>query len=317
MTRVVALSGGVGGAKLALGLSMVLNADELLIVANTADDFEHLGFYICPDIDTLLYTLGGVSNTETGWGRADETWEFMEELRSTNSDEAWFLLGDKDLDVHRFRTAGLARGDTLTEVTEALARQFGVRTQVLPMSDEPVRTHVLAETEDGDQWLPFQEYFVRYRCEPHTRRIEFRGSGSAPATLETALSGSPVDAIVVCPSNPYLSVDPILAVDGMTRMLLSTGAPIVAVSPVVGGRAIKGPTAKIMQELGVGADVEAIANHYRGFADGLVIDHADAEATGRIRAAGLAATVTNTVMKSIDDRKQLARDVLEFAGSLR
>lgn len=315
MSKVIALSGGVGGAKLALGLSKILPADELLIVANTGDDFEHLGFYICPDIDTLLYTLGGIVNTQTGWGRADETWQFMEELKSTNPEKAWFLLGDKDLETHRYRTTALARGDSLTDVTARLAGQFGVLPRIVPMSDDPVRTHVLADIAGAERWLPFQEYFVRYRCEPRTIRIEFRGQASVSTALETALSDSAVAAVVVCPSNPYLSVDPILSVDRLSRVLRSSGAPVVAVSPVVGGRALKGPTAKIMRELGLESDVEAIARHYSGFADGLVIDDADAESANSVAAQGLSVAVTNTVMKSLGDRKQLARDVLEFAAS--
>ena len=317
MSRVIALSGGVGGAKLALGLSRILMPDDLTIVANTGDDFEHLGFYICPDIDTLLYTLGGVCNTETGWGRADETWQFMEELKSTNTEEAWFLLGDKDLETHLYRTAALGRGDSLTDVTARLAAKFGVLPRIVPMSDDPVRTHVLADMAGEERWFPFQEYFVRYRCEPRTLRIEFRGCTDAAVSpqLLSAFEADSVKAVIVCPSNPYLSIDPILAVPGIRGLIESCAAPVVAVSPVVAGHAIKGPTAKIMQELGLQSDVETIARHYDGLIDGLVIDREDAGEADRVEAHGIRVTVTNTVMRSLSDRKQLASDVLEFAAA--
>lgn len=315
---VVALSGGVGGAKLALGLSRILPAEELTVVANTGDDFEHLGFYICPDIDTLLYTLGGVSNTDLGWGRADESWTFMDELRETDPGNAWFQLGDKDLETHRYRRAALEEGKSLSSVTAELAGRFGIDSQILPMSDDPVRTHVRVETETGDECLPFQEYFVRLRCEPKTIDIEFRGGDSAcvnPALLSLLGAETP-RAVVICPSNPYLSIDPMLALQGLRSTLMETDAPVIAISPVVGGKAIKGPTAKIMQELGIATDVHSIAAHYRDVIDGLVIDTADAGDAQKLEEAGVETRVTNTVMKSLEDREQLARDVLAFADSL-
>lgn len=317
--QVLALSGGIGGAKLALGLSRVLDPDDLLIVANTGDDFEHLGFYICPDIDTLIYTLGGVSNTETGWGRAEETWSFMDALQKNVPQQAWFQLGDKDLETHRFRTQALAAGKTLTEVTSALARRFEVRPAVLPMTDHPVQTHMLVESGDQDSWLPFQEYFVKLRCEPRICDIEYRDSeqASISSQLDAAVSEGNISAIVICPSNPYLSIDPIFSIPGMSELLRSSGAPIVAVSPIVGGRALKGPTAKIMNELGLASDVAAIAKHYQGLVDGLVLDHRDSAEADRIRDLGMAVTVTQTVMRSLRDREQLARDVLEFSLSVR
>lgn len=315
---VVALSGGVGGAKLALGLSQILPAEELTVVANTGDDFEHLGFYICPDIDTLLYTLGGVSNTDLGWGRADETWTFMEGLRETAPDDSWFLLGDKDLETHRFRRAALDSGVSLSSVTAELAGRFGIESQVLPMSDDPVRTHVRVPTDSGTECLPFQEYFVRLRCEPKTLEIEFRGVDTAsvnPVLLPLFETATP-RAVIICPSNPYLSIDPILALQDMCSMLVETDAPVIAISPVVGGKAIKGPTAKIMQELGIATDVHSIAAHYRDVIDGLVVDTADADDAQKLEEAGVKTLVTNTVMKSLEDREQLARDVLAFADSL-
>ena len=297
---VVALSGGIGGAKLALGLSRVLPPQELLVVANTGDDFEHLGFYICPDIDTLIYTLGGVSNTAQGWGRADETWSFMETLRASDPEQAWFLLGDKDLETHRARTASLRDGASLTEVTARLARRFGVAASILPMSDDPVRTHLQVEDESG------------------IRRIEYRGSLQAKPSrqLQFALQSRRVRAVILCPSNPFLSIDPILALPGLREMLIQCGAPVVAVSPVVGGKALKGPTAKIMAELGMASDCQSIARHYSGLLDGLVIDQADREQHSALETSGLRVTATQTVMQSLADRERLARGVLDFADAL-
>lgn len=316
--QVLALSGGVGGAKLALGLSKILGPEELLIVANTGDDFEHMGFYICPDIDTLLYTLSGVSNTATGWGRAEETWSFMQTVQQDHPDEAWFQLGDKDLETHRYRTEALASGSTLTEVTASLVRRFQIGASIVPMTDDPVHTFVLGESDAGKHWLPFQEYFVRHRCEPRTRCIEFRGREEAAVSpqLEDAITAGRIRAVVLCPSNPYLSIDPILAVPGMKKLLRACKAPVIAVSPVVGGRALKGPTTKIMQELGLVPDVTTIAEHYRGIIDGLVIDEKDRGALETVQAMGISATVTNTIMLTPEDRTQLAWDVLNVAAEL-
>lgn len=317
-TRVIALSGGIGGAKLALGLDRVLPPQELLLVANTGDDFDHLGFHICPDIDTLIYTLGGISNTALGWGRADETWAYMEDLRKHDPEQAWFLLGDKDLEAHRLRRDALQAGMTLTEATARLARRHGVGPAILPMSDDPVRTWLQVEDEAGTRWLPFQEYFVKLQCRPAIRRIEYRGAAQANLSppLRSALQAGRARALILCPSNPFLSIDPILALPGMRRLLQDAGAPIVAVSPIVGGRALKGPTAKIMDELGLATDVLAVAAHYRGLIDGLVIDREDAGLQPRLQDGGLQVAVTSTVMRSLDDRVQLARDVLDFADAI-
>jgi LPPG:FO 2-phospho-L-lactate transferase len=315
---VVALSGGIGGAKLALGLSRALPPQDLLLVANTGDDFDHLGFRICPDIDTLIYTLGGVSNTELGWGRADETWTFMEELRRRDPEQAWFLLGDKDLETHRLRRDALQAGLTLTEATARLALHYGVGATILPMSDEPVRTWLEVEDAAGSRRLPFQEYFVKLQCRPAIRGIEYRGATRAEPSprLPAVLQAGRIRALILCPSNPFLSIDPILAVPGLRRLLQGSGAPMVAVSPIVGGRALKGPTAKIMSELGLAADVLAVAAHYRGLIDGLVIDREDAGWRERLQEEGLQVAVTDTVMRSLEDRVQLARDVLDFADAI-
>jgi LPPG:FO 2-phospho-L-lactate transferase len=295
----------------------VVEGSDLLVVANTGDDFEHCGFHISPDIDTLLYTLAGLSDTQRGWGLGGETWTFMEDLRREDPEQAWFQLGDKDLKTHRFRTRALAGGATLTEVTGALARRFGVRANIVPMSDDPVRTFVLADSAGGASWLPFQEYFVKHRCEPVIRRIEYRGSRNAAPQRELAgVQAGDIAAVLLGPSNPFLSIDPILSVPGMAVQLRSYGAPVIAVSPIVAGRALKGPTAKIMQELGLSVDVLSVAAHYRGLIDGLVIDREDAGLQPRLQAEGLQVAVTDTVMRSLDDRVQLARAVLAFADAL-
>jgi len=313
--QVIALSGGIGGAKLALGLANILDSDELFVVANTGDDFEYMGLPVCPDTDTLLYTLGGICNTETGWGRAEETWAYMRALEKNHPEQAWFRLGDKDIETHKYRKKALASGKSLTEVTADLAQQCGVGQTIIPMSDDPVRTWVLAESESGPDWLPFQEYFVKHQCEPRIHQFEYKGARQAtvPPQLEAALSDRSTRAVVICPSNPFLSVDPILAVPGMKALLKNCAAPVIAVSPLVGGKALKGPTAKIMQELGMAIDVVSIAGHYQGIIDGLVIDQQDRGQLEAVKATGVKVAVTNTVMVSLEDRKQLARDVLNFA----
>lgn len=313
--RVIALSGGVGGAKLALGLARVLPAEDLLVVANTGDDFEHLGYHVCPDIDTLLYTLAGINNPETGWGRADETWTFMEKLRQDRPSDAWFLLGDKDLETHRLRREGLRSGKSLSTVTTELARHFGLPDVIVPMTDDPVHTRVQVERPGGAlEWLAFQDYFVRHRCEPVVRAIEFSGVERAcmASRLTAALAGRP-RAIVLCPSNPFLSIDPILALPGLRDALRAARAPVIAVSPVVAGKAIKGPTAKLMQELGLDVSAVSVARHYQGLVDGLVLDSQDRSLASAAETFGMQTRVVPTVMRSTADRIGLARDVLAFA----
>lgn len=307
---VVALCGGIGGAKLALGLQRVLGSD-LTVVVNTGDDFEHLGLMISPDIDTVLYTLGGRSDTVRGWGRAEESWAFMGALAEIGG-ETWFQLGDRDLALHVERTRRLRAGTTPTAFTSGIAKRFGISATILPMSDDPVRTTVA--TAEGP--LPFQRYFVERRCEPAVTAISFEGAATALPTADVlrALASSDLRAVVICPSNPYLSVDPILAVPGMREALRAAGAPVVAVSPIIGGQAVKGPTAKIMAELGVPTTQAAVADHYCGLIDGLVIDPQDADAAPSL---GVASLAVPTLMNDLADRERLARDVLRFADGLR
>ena len=305
--HVVALCGGVGGAKLALGLYRVLEPGQLSVIVNTGDDFDHLGLHISPDLDTVLYTLAGIADRERGWGRAEETWNFMDALRGRGG-ESWFQLGDRDLATHITRTQWLREGGALSEFVSQTARALGISARILPMSDDPVRT--IVETAEGD--LPFQHYFVRRRCEPAVKKIRFEHAAKAvpaPGVLNL-LSQPGLRAIVICPSNPYLSVDPILAVPGIRSALLNA-VPVIAVSPIIGGQAVKGPTAKIMRELGIVVNTQAIAAHYRGLIDALVIDEADAADQAN---NDVPIMRTRTMMKTLEDREQLARDVLSFAG---
>jgi len=308
---VVALSGGVGGAKLALGLSRVLPANELLVVCNTGDDFEHLGLCISPDIDTVMYTLAGVANAELGWGRADETWSFIETLGHLGG-ETWFRLGDRDLAVHIERTRRLRGGETLSAITADLCARLGIAARVLPMSDDPVRTRL--RTDEG--WIDFQEYFVRRRCEPVVHELAFHGASTARAQPDfvAALGDPETKAVVICPSNPFISIEPILAVPGVREALADCSAPVIAVSPIIGGRAIKGPTAKMMAELGTAPSAGGVARRYDELIDGYVCDFADMD-----QAAGVSAKVTlaQTLMSTLADREALARVVLSAARMLR
>lgn len=310
MTRILALTGGVGGAKLLLGLARSLADGELSAIVNTGDDFTHLGLYICPDLDTTLYTLANVADSVQGWGRSDETWSFMSALAECG-EETWFRLGDKDLALHVTRTARLARGERLTLITQDLVHRRAIGTSLLPMSDAAVRTVLV--TDSGE--LPFQHYFVREQCRPRIRTIRYEGAETAALTPEIigAFRSPELKAIVICPSNPYLSIDPILAIPELRRLLRTSAAPVLAVTPLVGGKAIKGPTAKIMSELGVECSPQTIAAHYRDFLDGFVLDRRDARLAPQFDVPLL---VTDTVMQSLDDRLRLAREVLGFAARL-
>jgi LPPG:FO 2-phospho-L-lactate transferase len=306
---ILAITGGVGGAKLALGLTHLLGPDELAFAVNTGDDFQHLGFEIAPDSDTLIYTLAELSNPELGWGRRDETWNFMSALEALGG-ETWFKLGDRDLALHVTRTRMLAAGASRTEVTAAIARALGVRHPILPMSDDPVRTTV--HTDAGP--LAFQHYFVRDRCAPAVTGFEFRGIETArpnPAILELIARA---DGIVICPSNPFVSVDPLLGIPGMRAALRAAAAPVVAVSPIIGGSAVKGPTAKMMRELAVPASAAQVAAHYGDLLDGFIIDRQDTHLQPNLRVPSI---VTQTLMITLRDRVDLAAAALGFIDQLR
>jgi LPPG:FO 2-phospho-L-lactate transferase len=309
---IVALAGGVGGAKLADGLAQLLHGD-LTVIVNTGDDFEHLGLHISPDLDTVMYTLAGVADPVHGWGIAGETWTFMDQVSRLGGAE-WFRLGDRDLATHAIRTSRLKVGDTLTTITADLCRAFGIAARVLPMTDDAVRTMVLS----GDRAFAFQDYFVRLRCDVPVTRLTYQGAAASRLNPQIAAidRAAPPAAIVICPSNPYLSIDPILAVSGLRPWLDGLGVPVVAVSPIIGGAAVKGPAAKIMRELGVKVSAASVARHYRGLVRGIVIDHADQALRDEIEAMGIAVMVTQTLMSSAHDRANLAHDCLALAETL-
>ena len=306
----VALSGGIGGAKLALGLSRILPAANLLVVANVGDDFEHLGLHISPDADTLMYTLAGLDNSKLGWGRQDESWAFMETLKALGGDD-WFRLGDRDLAVHVERTRRLQRGETLSAITADFCRRLGVGPRVLPATDDRLRTRL--RTDEG--WLDFQDYFVRLQCLPVVRELAFEGAEHARPhpDLLTALGDKRLRAVVICPSNPFISVEPILAVLGMRQALSVCAAPIIAVSPIIGRRAVKGPTAKMMVELGMIPSAAAVAQRYGAILDGYVIDAGDGNEATQVSPR---VTLAPTLMTTLAEREQLARVVLEAADAL-
>ena len=309
----VALAGGVGGARLAAGLAARLAPGELLIVVNTGDDFTHLGLRICPDLDTVMYTLAGIANPETGWGIRGDAWTFMDGLAAEGG-ETWFRIGDRDLETHRARTAALAAGRTLSAATAELAARLGVRHRIAPASDDAVATVVVTATGP----MPFQEYFVRRQCRPVATGFEFAGAAAArpsPAAAAAFASGR-VRSVIFCPSNPFVSIGPILAVPAIRRFLERRRCPAVAVSPIVGGRALKGPAAKMMREQGLPATAAAVAGHYRGLVDAMVVDEADRGEADAIRGLGQEVLVTGTVMRSDADRSRLAAETLAFAGEL-
>lgn len=319
----LAISGGVGGAKLALGLSHCLSAEQLCVVANTGDDFTHLGFKICPDLDTVLYTLADLNNKELGWGQQDESWNFLSALESLGG-ENWFQLGDRDLATHCVRSQLLAAGASLSDATRHLCKAMGVEVNLCPMSDDKVATIVHCEVEDPQSGekriepMAFQHYFVRDRCQPTVTGFSFEGLSSAKPSDDfvAALSSEDLGSIIICPSNPFVSVDPVLMLPGVLEAMKNSKVPVIAVSPIVGGQAIKGPAAKMMAELGMPASALAVAEHYAGKIDGFVIDEADANLKEDIEGLGIPTIVTKSVMVTLEDRIELAKTVLQFANKL-
>ena len=308
---VLAIAGGVGGSKLALGLSKLLSPDRLIIAVNTGDDFTHLGLRICPDLDTVMYTLAGMENPETGWGVACDTWETMSALEALGG-PTWFRLGNRDIATHLERTRRLAAGEPLSKVTAHLARSCGVKHRIVPASDQNISTVV--ETPLGQ--LPFQKYFVELGCKPTVQGFQFVGAENArPApALQTCFDKGEIEAVIICPSNPYVSIAPIIAIPGIRAFLRKPEVSVVSVSPIVGGKALKGPTAKIMRELGIQPSSLAIAEHYSDIVSKFFIDVADENQVEQIAALGVETTVSRTVMTTIADKTRLARDVLVQAG---
>jgi LPPG:FO 2-phospho-L-lactate transferase len=311
---IVVLAGGVGGARLARGILRVVGRDRLTVIVNTADDFEHLGLVISPDLDTVMYTLAGLENPSQGWGLTGETWSFMAAIAKLGG-ETWFRLGDRDLATHVERTRRLAAGATSSEVTSQLCAALGIAARIMPMSDDRVRT--IVHSDAGT--LSFQDYFVRLQCAPRIHSIEFDGAAEAaanPAAL-AAMSDPALEAIVLAPSNPFVSVAPIFAIADLAKAVALRAVPLVAICPIVGGKAVKGPAAKMMAELGQDVSALGVARHYRGLIDALVIDNADREAAAAIRDLGLSVHVTDTIMADDDGRRRLAAETLAFAAEVR
>jgi len=307
--KIVALAGGVGGAKLAHGLAGILPAENLTVIVNVADDFELYGLTICPDLDTVMYTLAGIASPETGWGIAGDTFQCMESLIRLKA-PAWFRLGDRDLATHLARTRRLWDGETLTRVTQHLCASLGIRPWILPCTDDLLRT--IVETAEGD--LEFQEYFVRRKCEPAVRGFILRGKDAALPTPEFLAALDEADAVVFCPSNPLVSLGPILALPGVREKV--SGRNSVAVSPIIGGRAVKGPLAKMFLELGRESSAVEAAREYRSLLRGFILDREDASRAGEIEALGMRVEVTDTLMRDEPGRRELAARVLRFARIL-
>ncbi len=301
--KVVAFAGGVGGAKLADGLAKTLPPEELTVIVNTGDDFEHFGLKISPDLDTVCYTLAGLANPKTGWGRRGETWQVLENLEKLSAPN-WFRLGDQDLATHLERSRRIGLGESLSDVTADFCKAWGIQSKVLPMSDENISTMVTVE--DGE--LNFQEYFVKLQCEPEVSGFRFEGienAKPAPGVIDAILEA---ELIVFCPSNPWVSIAPILAIEGIETAL--NGKEIIAVSPIIGGKAVKGPAAKMYEELDIIPSAVAVAEHYANLITGFVFDQLDASLESQFKIPHL---ITDTIMKSIEDRKRLANEILDWA----
>lgn len=314
--QILALSGGVGGAKLALGLNLALAgqaSNALTVVCNTADDFTYLGFPISPDLDTVMYTLAGLNNQQQGWGLAGETWQFMQAMEQVG-EQPWFRLGDKDIATHTQRRVLAEQGLSLSQITTSLSQALGIKTSIVPMSDQAVSTQVF--TDEGK--LGFQEYFVKRQCEPKvTAGFEFQGLAQASPSPDflQALTQD-LDAIIICPSNPFVSVDPIIKLAGVKTLMQQHSAPVIAVSPIISGQAVKGPAAKMLAELNLPVTALAVAQYYADWIDVFVLDSADSELQTQIEALGLQVLVTNTLMQNDADKQNLADTILAYINGL-
>jgi len=308
--EVLALAGGVGGAKLALGLARILPPDKLAIVVNTGDDESFYGLHVSPDLDTVMYTLAGLSNTDTGWGLAGDTFQALDMLGRYGID-TWFNLGDRDLATHIHRTELLRQGATLSEVTAELCSRVGIEHRIAPMSDQPVRTFLT--TQSGD--LAMQDYFVRQRSEPQVTGVKYVGSEAASPSPVLRSAMEQANLLVLCPSNPYLSVGPILAIPGVREGLESFGGFRVAVSPIVGGSALRGPAAKMMGELGDDASCAGVARQYMGITDAFLIDHQDSGLATEIEGMGIQAVPASIIMETEADKVALAEIIMDMAAN--
>lgn len=317
--KIVALAGGVGGAKLADGLARILPAEDLTIIVNTGDDFNHFGLRICPDVDTVCYTLAGLANPLTGWGRADETWNTMDSLTRLGGPD-WFNLGDRDLGTHLERTRRLKQGSLLSEITRDFCQSWGIAPAIFPMSDDFCPTIVLSD--EGE--LLFQEYFVHRKCEPKIKGFLFKDIDHARPSEGVIEAIQRASILVICPSNPFVSIDPILSISAIREAVMtkrfsseSRDLKVIAVSPIIAGKAVKGPLAKMYQELGFEASALSVARHYNGLLDVFVFDHSDSGYKTRIQDLGLRTLVTDILMNTVEDRKRLASEIISFARQVR
>ncbi len=308
--KITALAGGVGGAKLANGLAKILPPDNFSVIVNTGDDFIHCGLYICPDIDTVTYTLAGVNNTVTGWGREDETWQ-VQSAREKNGYPAWFRLGDKDLALHLERTRLVEEGYSLTEITRKISRALGVSHSIFPMTNSIVRT--IVDTQELGK-LAFQEYFVKYHFQPQINSIQFEGIEKAEISQEVEKVLSNCDAVIICPSNPFVSINPILSIPGFKDRL--ENKIVVAVSPIIGGSAVKGPAAKMFREFGFTPSSAMVANFYRGVINGFVYDKIDNLDEKVVSQWGIISLVTDTLMVDAHAQTRLAQEIIRFCNNL-
>jgi len=308
LSKIVALAGGVGGAKLAAGLARVLSS-TLTVIVNTGDDFEHLGLYISPDVDTVCYNLAGLSNPNTGWGRAHETWSALETISELGGPN-WFRLGDRDIGLHLERTRRLREGQSLSNITKDFCQALKITSHVLPMSDERLSTWV--DTEAGE--LPFQEYFVHQNCRPLVKGFRFVGASSATPAPGVLAALKEADLVVICPSNPWVSIAPILAIPGILEALETNS--VIAVSPIIGGQAVKGPAAKMYSEMGFQPSAISVADHYKVFLTGFVLDQIDVKQEKDIQQMGIQTLSTDTLMQSEEDRVRLAKEVIKFGERL-
>lgn len=305
--KVVALAGGVGGAKMAHGLAQCLPPENLTVIVNIGDDFKHLGLKICPDLDTVCYTLAGIANPITGWGRVDETWQMFANLGSLGG-PTWFRLGDRDLATHIERTRRLQEGQPLSQITQDFCKVWGVQLTVLPASDDFVPTWVY--TENGE--LPFQEYFVKQKCQPRVTGFYFLGVEKASPTPGVIEALQTAEIVIICPSNPWVSIDPILALPGIREAVQSSGQKklVVGISPIIAGKTVKGPAAKMYHELGIEPSAVAVARHYASLLTGFVLDDIDAAQVDDIQKLGIQPYVTDTFMPDVDARRRLADEIL-------
>ena len=304
--KVTVLAGGVGGAKLVVGLDRVLSPGQLTTVVNTGDDFTHFGLQISPDLDSVCYGLAGLADAKHGWGRQDETWLVLEELRRIGAPD-WFALGDRDLAWHLKRTQLLFEGQTLTQVTANFCEKNGIRTNVLPMCDEPAPTLIRTK---GGTWLGFQDYFVREKCQPEIAEIVLLGNEQVVPSEPVVRSLEEADLVVLAPSNPWVSIDPILKLTGVRETLMKK--TVVAVSPIIKGNALKGPAAKMFRELGIDPSAQSVLRHYEGILDGFIFDRLDADDAEKWEVSDIITESHQTIMNNDMDKSNLAKAVISL-----